>query len=239
MASSTALQARPDKRTGKAGSTVFLKALMAVSGLFFVLFVLAHMYGNLKLFAGRESFNGYSEHLRTIGEPLLPRHGLLTIMEALLIVALIAHVYSALTLWMRAHQARPVRYRVKKTFQASLASRTMRWGGTFLLLFIVWHLIHFTFFKVNPAGGPSYEHDLYSLVVASFGVWWMTLIYCLAMLALGMHLWHGVWSASQTLGWTSSPAARRNAKAIAAAVALITAIGFVVPPLFVLFGVIK
>lgn len=227
------------RRTGKVGSSVFLKILMAVTGLFFALFVLAHMYGNLKLFAGHDAYNEYAEHLRTIGEPMLPRHGLLTILEILLVIAVIVHIYAAMTLWKRSVAARPVKYRVKKTFQQSFSSKWMRWGGVFLLLFIIWHIIEFTLFHVNVSSKSVQAHDPFSLVVASFGVWWLTLIYVVAMFALFMHLHHGIWSASQTLGWTNSPSARRKAKTTALVVALIVAVGFVLPPLFILFGVIK
>ena len=97
------------KRTGKTGSTIFLKTVMAVTGVIFVLFVLLHMYGNLKLFAGESAYNEYAEHLRTIGEPMLPYHGLLYVIEAVLLVSVIAHVYCAAQLWRRANAARPQR----------------------------------------------------------------------------------------------------------------------------------
>ena len=88
----------------------------------------------------------------------------------------------------------------------------MRWGGIALLLFIVWHLLNFTIGKVNPQGGAT--DDPYDLLVDTFEVWWMTLIYLAAMLALALHLRHGVWSAAQTLGLTNNVRARRNANAL-------------------------
>lgn len=231
-------------RTGKTGSSVFLKTLMAVTGLIFVLFVIAHMYGNLyKLFDGHLAFNEYSEHLRTIGEPMLPRHGFLTIMEVVLGVSVILHVYSAAQLWKRAKAARPVQYAAKrKSVAQSFSSKWMRWGGLFLLLFIIWHLLEFTIVKFNVGSGgngANIVNDPYELVVHSFQSWWLTLIYVLAMAALGMHLHHGIWSASQTLGFTPTPAARRIAKTVAAVVAVVVAVGFVIPPLAILFGGIK
>ena len=232
----------PAKRTGKTGSSVFLKITMAVTGLIFVGFVLAHMYGNLKLFAGHDSCNGYAEHLRTIGTPLLPRHGLLTIAEIVLGLSVLIHIYAAITLWKRTADARPQRYAVHKRVQQSFSSRWMRWGGLALLLFIIWHLIQFTLFKVNVGAGgqaANITDDPFNLVVASFKVWWMTLIYLAAMGALLMHLHHGVWSASQTLGLASTPAARQRWKIGGLAVGFIVAVGFIIPPLFILFGVIK
>jgi succinate dehydrogenase (or fumarate reductase) cytochrome b subunit, b558 family len=237
------LSAPPSKRTGKLGSTIFLKSLMAVTGILFVLFVIAHMYGNLyKLFAGHTAFNEYSEHLRTMFEPILPRHGFLTIMEVLLGIAVVLHVYSAVVLWARAKAARPQRYVVKKSVAQSFSSKWMRWGGVFLLLFIIWHLLEFTVVKINVGSGgqsAAITKDPYELTVHAFNVWWLTIIYVLAMIALGMHLHHGIWSASQTLGFTSTPRARSIAKTVGIVVALIVAVGFVIPPLAIAFGGIK
>ena len=116
----------------------------------------------------------------------------------------------------------------------------MRWGGLFLLLFIIWHILEFTLLRLNVGGDQSaaITQNPYQLVVHSFSVWWLTLIYLAAMIALGMHLNHGIWSASQTLGFTPTPAARRIAKTTAGVVALVVAVGFILPPLFILLGVI-
>lgn len=236
-----ATQTLPAKRTGKAGSTLFLKTVMAVSGLIFVLYVLLHMYGNLKVFWGEAAFNTYAEHLRTIGEPMLPYAGLLWVIRVVLIIAVVAHVYSAAQLWKRANAAREQKYAVKKAVAASFSSKWMRWGGVALLLFVIWHLLHFTIAKINVgSGGQGAEitQNPYQLVVHSFGAWWMVIIYLLALAALGMHLHHGIWSASQTLGFTNTPQQRKIAKTVAALVALVVAVGFALPPLFILFGVI-
>jgi succinate dehydrogenase / fumarate reductase cytochrome b subunit len=126
---------------------------------------------------------------------------------------------------------------MKKHTGAIFASRLMRWGGVTLLLFIVWHLLNFTIGKVNVQGGPT--DDPYLLMVDTFDVWWLTLIYLFAMLALGAHLHHGIWSAAQTLGWTGTAAKRQRAKAIAFVTALIISVGFSLVPLAVLVGIIK
>lgn len=225
------------KGTRAARTTVALKLLMAISGLVFIGFVLAHMYGNLKMFAGHDAFNEYAHHLREFGEPMLPHTGLLWILRVGLLVALLTHVASALALWRRAGKARTTSYAVKKNPGSSVSSRTMRWGGLTLLLFIVWHLINFTIGKVNPSGGET--NDPYNLVVDTFDLWWMTLIYLLAMVALGLHLHHGTWSALQTLGWTNTAKARTNAKLAGWVVALVIAGGFSLVPLAVLTGIIE
>jgi succinate dehydrogenase / fumarate reductase cytochrome b subunit len=209
---------------------------MAASGIIFIGFVLLHMYGNLKAFSGHDAYNEYAEHLRILGEPMLPREGALWIIRAVLIVSLVVHVGSAAALWKRAKRARSTAYVMKKNNSSSLSSRTMRWGGLTLLLFIIWHLINFTIGKVNVSGGET--NDPYNLLVDTFDTWWMTLIYLAAMLTLAMHLHHGVWSSAQTLGLTNNARARRNAKSLGWIVAIVIAGGFSLVPIFVLAGVI-
>jgi succinate dehydrogenase cytochrome b subunit len=217
-------------------TTIAMKLVMAVSGALFVLYVTAHMYGNLKAFGGQKAFDEYSEHLRTLGEPILPYSGFLWVLRILLIVALVAHVYAAFYLWSRAQGARTTRYAVKKAAAATLSARFMRWGGVALLLFIVFHLLQFTTNTIRANGDfPS----PYLRVVAGFQVWWVVLIYVLAMVALGMHLRHGIWSASQTLGWTSSARARLTANTLAIVVATVVVVGFLLPPLAILVGFVK
>jgi succinate dehydrogenase / fumarate reductase, cytochrome b subunit len=227
--------ARVDRPAWK--STVALKLIMALSGILFILFVLGHMYGNLKAFNGHDSYNEYAEHLRTLGEPILPRSGLLWLMRAGLLVALVGHVTCATILWRRALRARTTGYVARTVKHSSLASRTMRWGGVTILLFLVWHLINFTIGKVNVRGGPT--NDPYNLLIDTFSVWWSTALYLTAMIALGLHLWHGTWSAAQTLGWTSSAPSRRLAKVVAGATAVLIAGGFSLSPIFILAGVIE
>jgi succinate dehydrogenase / fumarate reductase cytochrome b subunit len=218
-------------------TTITLKLLMAASGIVFILYVLLHMYGNLKAFSGHDAYNEYAHHLRTLGEPMLPYSGFLWIMRAVLIVALVVHVYAAVRLAHRAIHARTTRYVMKKNLASSFSSRWMRWGGAAILLFVIWHLINFTIGKVNVEGGPT--NDPYNLLVDTFDTWWMTVIYLLAMFALGMHLHHGTWSAAQTLGLTNNTRARRNAKALGWILAVVIAGGFSLVPIFVLAGVIS
>ena len=209
---------------------------MAGSGIIFIGFVLLHMYGNLKAFSGHDAYNEYAEHLRILGEPMVPREGALWIIRAGLIAALVVHVAAAAALWKRAKRARTTQYVMKKNNSSSLSSRTMRWGGLTLLLFIIWHLINFTIGKVNVSGGET--NDPYNLLVDTFDTWWMTLIYLAAMLTLAMHLHHGVWSSAQTLGLTNNARARRNAKSLGWILAIVIAGGFSLVPIFVLAGVI-
>src|SRR4029079_5048048 len=210
---------------------------MAASGLLFILFVLLHMYGNLKAFSGHDAFNEYAEHLRTFGEPMLPYTGLLWVIRIGLILSLVVHGFAAATLWRRARAARTVPYVMKKRTGATFASGLMRWGGVTILLCLVWHLLNFTVGKVNVTGGPT--DDPYNLMVDTFSTWWITVIYLVAMAMLGAHLHHGISSAAQTLGWTSHERSRVVAKQIAFTTAVIIAGGFSLVPIFVLAGVIE
>ena len=199
---------------------------MAASGILFILFVLLHMYGNLKAFSGHDAYNTYAEHLRTLGEPMLPYAGLLWVIRVVLILSLVVHVTCAVVLAKRAAHARPVKYQVKKNLGSSFSSRTMRWGGLTLFVFIVWHLLHFTIVKINPGtGGQSANitKDPYELLVHSFDVWWMTVIYLIAMVALGLHLHHGTFSSLQTLGLTNSATSRRRARLTGWVIAVVIA----------------
>ena len=213
---------------------------MAVTGAFFVLYVLLHMYGNLKVLAGQEAFDTYAHHLRTFGEPMLPYGGLLWIFRILLLGSLIGHAYAAFTLWSRAGSARKTKYAVLKT---AASAKWMRWGGVAILLFVVWHLIHFTIVRpVINVDGPdaaALQASPYMMVVASFQLWRMVLIYLLALAALGLHLAHGVFSAQQTLGFTQTPKARARAKGIGNLTAALVVVGFAIPPLSILFGLVK
>ncbi len=224
-----------------ARSTVALKALMAVSGLLMILYLLAHMYGNLKVFAGQASFDGYAHHLRTIGEPILPHTGLLWIIRVVLVAALVGHFYAAVTLWSRNRKARggTRRYQTSKNkrgVQRSYASFTLRWGGVVILAFLIFHLLQYTWGVVHPGGASD---SPYVRVVNGFGVWWVVLAYTVAMLAVGFHLRHGIWSALTTLGANTSAVVRRRLNLLAYAVTAVITIGFLLPAYGILFGLVK
>ncbi len=229
----------PAQKAGR--STVALKALMAVSGLILILYLLAHMYGNLKVFAGQHAFDEYAEHLRTIGEPILPRTGLLWIIRVVLLASVIAHAYSAIVLWRRAKQARGGSKRYYSTknrrgVQRSYASFTLRWGGIIILLFVIYHLLHLTANVIAPGGASD---SPYQRVVNGFQIWWVVLSYLIAMIAVGFHLRHGVWSALTTLGANTSALGRQRLNLLAYVVSGVITIGFLLPPFGILFGLVK
>ena len=224
----------PVRRRPPRFSSVQLKFVMAVTGAVLVLYLVAHMLGNLKIFFGEQALNTYAHWLRLIGEPALPGEGMLWLIRIVLLVAVIAHIVSATILARRARAARPVRYAHRRPVSTSYASRTMRWGGVIILLFVIYHILDLTTGTVNPNGVPG---EVYDNVVADFSRWYITLAYTVAMIALGFHLRHGIWSALQTLGRSSGPNQMRY-KAIALIVAVVLTAGFLAVPFAVQFGLV-
>jgi succinate dehydrogenase / fumarate reductase cytochrome b subunit len=244
---STDLQSRTAARPGERArapqgpwrSNIGLKITMAVSGVLLVLFIIAHMAGNLHVFEGREEMNAYAAGLRSFGEPLLPHESLLWVMRIGLIAAAAAHIWSGIVLSRRAHLARPVKYahRHKARGESRNAYGVMRWGGVTILAFVVWHLLDLTWRTVNPV---KEIHDAYGAVVATFSPerWPVTVFYLLALTALGFHLRHGIWSAVQTIAGPDTKW-RKRTQSISLAVAVIIVAGFAIVPLAVTFGLVN
>jgi len=182
-------------------SAVGKKYVMAVTGLVLMAYVFVHAVGNLKLYRGPASMNEYAHWLRTVGEPALPSMALLWLVRVGLVVALALHIHAAYRLTVINRRARPQRYRSKRDYvAANFASRTMRWTGVIVALYVLFHLADLTF----GAGIKGFaEGDAYHNVVASFQRWPVALIYIAANLALGIHLYHGAWSLFQSLGASS------------------------------------
>lgn len=215
-------------------STVGKKVVMAVTGLIGVGFVIGHMVGNLQMFEGPEKINSYGRFLHhTIGMELWA-------VRAVLLAAVILHITAAYQLTRRSNAARPEGYVKREPQVSTLASRTIRWGGVLLLVFIVLHILHFT-----VRAFPGYDRfdstgavDVYANVVNAFTNPWWTLFYVVAMISLALHLYHGVWSSMRTIGVNKPsphPLVRRAALLIAAVVWL----GFTIVPVAVFFGVVK
>ncbi len=224
------------RRTPKAAKTssVFKKIVMAVSGIVMVLYLVAHVVGNLKAFSGREAFNDYSAWIRTVGNPAVPGETTLWVIRIVLLVAVVAHFWAAVSLWRQAKRARPQSYVTKKSVAQSYASRTMRWGGVIVLAFIIYHILDLTTGTVNPDGHDTTPYDR---LVASFSNPLVTAFYALSVILLGMHLRHGIWSATQTLG-QSNRRRERTVSFFALAFATVLTLGFLLVPLSVLFGLI-
>ena len=214
---------------------------MAVTGLIMLGYLLAHMYGNLKVFAGESAFNEYAHHLRVLGEPLLPYSGALWVIRAVLVGSVLGHMYAAFSLWSRAQKARGgiTRYQSKQArtgVQRTYASFTLRWGGVVIALFVLYHLMHLTWNIVAPGGAAPEPYDR---VVNGFRIWWVVIVYTIAMVAVGFHLRHGTWSALTTLGANVSSLARRRLNLLAYAVAGLVTIGFLLPPYAIVFGFVR
>jgi succinate dehydrogenase / fumarate reductase cytochrome b subunit len=211
------------------GSSIGKKVVMAVTGLVLLGFVVGHMIGNLQIYLGAEALNEYAEFLRHFlhGQGIwLARGGLL--------LAVGLHIWAATTLTLGNWSARPVGYRQWQAKESTYASRTMVWSGPILAAFIVYHLLHFTTGHTHP---EFVTGDVYRNVVVGFLNPFASAFYILAMLALGLHMYHGLWSMLQTLGLSH---ARWNAwrRGIALAVAGVVVIGNISIPLAVLAGVV-
>ncbi len=234
---------QPEARTERSGllgiyrSDIGKKYAMAISGILLLLFVFAHMVGNLHAFEGPEQVNHYGEALRDLGEPLLPRTLLLWLgLRIPVAIALAVHIHAAYSLTLMNRAARPVGYASRRDYvAANFASRTMRWTGVIVLLFVVFHLMDLTWGNANP---DFVKGDVYANMVASFQRVPVAIIYVIANLALGLHLYHGTWSLFLSLGWNNR---RFNhwLRYFAVAFALLITVGNVTFPIAVVTGIVS
>jgi succinate dehydrogenase / fumarate reductase cytochrome b subunit len=210
-------------------STVGKKIVMGATGIVLVAFVVLHMAGNLQFFLGAERFNAYSHLLQhTLIE-------LTWILRVTLLVAVVLHVTAAVQLTRRNWAARPDGYARRKPQVSTYAARTLRWGGAYLLVFIPYHLLHFTTGTLHPA---FIKDGAFGNVVIGFQVTWVAIFYLGAMAFLALHLYHGAWAAFRTLG-LARPSATPLQRRVALAVAVIVPGGFSLLPLSVMFGWVR
>jgi succinate dehydrogenase / fumarate reductase cytochrome b subunit len=211
-------------------ATIGKKIVMAITGLVLFGFVVVHMIGNLQAYLGPVALNAYAVWLREL------LHGAgLWIARAVLLAAVVLHVWAAVSLTIENRQARPVGYRQRRWVESTYASRTMVWSGPILALFIVYHLLHLTTGTVHPS---FVEGDVYHNFVSGFRVVPVSVFYIVAMLALGLHLYHGAWSMLQTLG-LSHPRWNPLRKAFAGSLTAVVVLGNVSFPVAVLLGIIR
>ncbi len=212
-------------------TTIGKKAIAAVTGVVLYGFVIGHMLGNLQLFLGRETFNAYAAALK--GNPPL-----LWGVRSVLLVSIVLHVATTLSLVARSAAARSIGYRQKQHATTNYAAMTMRWGGPALFLFILFHLAHYTFPGI-ALGNYRHDHfDVYGNVIHGFSVPWVTAIYVAAQTCLGFHLYHGAWSLFQSLG-ISHPRYNHMIKLGPKALGVGVAAGNILMPLAVLAGVVR
>ncbi|MET7367786.1 succinate dehydrogenase [Streptomyces sp. NPDC005566] len=235
MALATRTDRRPSMTRTLWDSSVGKKMIMAGSGLIMLGYLSVHMLGNLKIFFGADEFDHYAHWLRTLGEPFLHYEWALWIIRVVLVAAVVLHAVSAYQLSRRDIRARPNAY-VHKKARASYATRTMRWGGIILALFIVWHILDLTTGTVHTGGFQS-GHP-YQNVLDTFSTWYGNVIYIVAVLAMGLHVQHGFWSAAQTLG-VGNATRDRVLKTLANIFAVVLTVGFVSVPLAVMTGVVS
>jgi succinate dehydrogenase / fumarate reductase cytochrome b subunit len=209
-------------------SSVGKKALMAVTGIVLSLFVLGHLLGNLQVYIGSEALNKYAEFLQH-NKPLL--WGTRTV----LLVSVLVHAIAGIQLYLAKQSARPVPYHQKESVNSTVMSRTMIWSGVLILFFVVYHLLHFTTGNFHP---DFIKNDVYHNVVVGFRQVGASIAYLVAMVALGFHLRHGLYSLFQSLG-AGNPAISKSVFSWAAVVATLIALGNISFPLAVLAGLVR
>ncbi|MGI8728220.1 MAG: succinate dehydrogenase cytochrome b subunit [Solirubrobacterales bacterium] len=220
-------------------STVGKKLIVGVTGVILAGYVILHMLGNLKTFQGNGSpevaapLDKYAEFLRTVGEPVIPEDGVLWAVRVLLIAAFIVHIWGTVQLIKRNRAARPEGSGKPRVVQRSLSSRTLGWTGLLLATFVVFHVLQFTTLTIEPTALE--QGAVYANVYSAFSEWWLVVLYVAAVVSLGFHLRHGLWSVLQTHGFDKpnrNPTFRRGATATAVVVTL----GFAAVPLAILAG---
>lgn len=215
-------------------STIGKKVIMAVTGMIWVGFLLFHMYGNLKVFQGAVYFNEYSEGLRHLGHPIFGTQHLLWVARLVLLGAVLLHIWAALDLTRAVRRARPANYAVKKHVRADYAAITIRYGGAAIFFFLLYHLAHFTL-GIRPVHPDFIHGDAYHNLVVGFQNPVNVVLYLVALVAVGLHLYHGSWSMFQTLGLNNQKY-DSSLRGLALALGLLIPLGFALTPLSVLFG---
>jgi succinate dehydrogenase / fumarate reductase cytochrome b subunit len=223
------------------GSTIGKKITMALSGLVLVLFVLGHMAGNLKIFAGIDPSTGdykiddYGRFLRSMGSEMMGHETFLWVVRVVLLACLVAHAASGIQLARLNRRAKPQGYKVANYRSANAASRTMMYGGLFLLVFVTYHILHFTTGTVHFDG--FVEGEVYANVFSAFRHVGIAAFYVVAMGLLAAHLYHGTWSMFQTLG-VDTPRWNKGFRTMAKVVAVALFVGFSAVPVSIAAGVL-
>ncbi len=216
-------------------STVGKKFVMAITGVLLFLYVLAHMAGNLQIYMGPERINTYAAFLHS--EAALP---LLWGARIVLGAALVLHILAAVQLTVQSWTSRPQKYAKIRYREADIAARTMIWSGPIIGLFLLYHILHLTTGTVQPAGSfaiqaGSHAPDAYANLVAGFSIWWVSAFYIVAVVLLGIHFYHGLWSWTQTLGW-SHPKYNGARRCLSTILSVAIVVGDVSFPVAVLAG---
>jgi succinate dehydrogenase / fumarate reductase cytochrome b subunit len=209
-------------------STVGKKILMALSGIILFAYVVAHMLGNMQIYLGSEVINRYAQFLHS-------NEGMLWSARIVLLAAVLVHAVAGIQLYVRKREARPIPYRNKENIQATPASRTMIWTGIIIAVFVVYHVLDLTVGTARPA--PYRELDPAFNIATGFSHAGPAIAYIVAMVALGFHLWHGVYSMFGSLG-LEHPRYMRGIRTVAAFAATIIALANISVPVAVLTGLL-
>ena len=232
MRSSEEVLQRMDQRPSMVArfwdSTVGKKTVMAVTGAIGLGYLIAHVIGNLLIFRGAANIDAYAGFLKS-------NLGLLWTVRSILLVAVIAHIVAAFQLARISQKSRPIGYKRWRPLGSDVASRTMRWTGPIVGIFIVYHLLHFTLGTVHP---DFHAGQVYHNITTGFHVWYASAFYIVAMLALFGHLYHGTWSMFQSVG-VNHPKYNRLVRILATIISVLIVLGFISIPVAVLLGFIS
>ena len=218
-------------------TTVFVKQLMAISGIVFVLFLLFHSYGNLKMFLGQEAYDHYAHWLKEEAfVPIFPHGGFIWVFRAAMVLMLVIHIWAAAVTWKRSRRARRSAYVVKRSAADAYAARTMRMTGVLLFFLIVFHILHFTTGTIRT--GFVADSTPYERMVATFQNPLMVVVYLIFIGLAALHVSHGFWSAFQSLGWVRG-GTRKLMEVLSGLVGALIFLMFALPPLAIVAGYIS
>ena len=218
-------------------TTVFVKQLMAISGIVFVLFLLFHSYGNLKMFLGQDAYDHYAHWLKEEAfVPIFPHGGFIWVFRAAMVLMLVIHIWAAAVTWKRSRRARRSAYVVKRSAADAYAARTMRMTGVLLFFLIVFHILHFTTGTIRT--GFVADSTPYERMVATFHSPLMVVVYLIFVGLAALHVSHGFWSAFQSLGWVRG-GTRKFMEIVSGLVGALIFLMFALPPLAIVAGYIS
>jgi succinate dehydrogenase / fumarate reductase cytochrome b subunit len=204
--------------------------VMALTGAILIAFLIVHLAGNLLIFGG-QAINSYAAFLKQYIVPVW-------IARAVLLLAALLHVLAGTQLTLLDWSARPVPYQARHPQAATWSSRTMRWGGLVIALFVIFHLLHLTTGTIRPESVPFASEDIRSNVNLGFRIGWVSALYLIALIAVGLHLYHGAWASYRTAG-LARPSSEPARRPLAAILAVVLWLGFTIIPLAIFFAVAR
>lgn len=227
---------RPHRLKSLWNTTIGKKWVVAITGLILLLYVVAHMLGNLKTLQGAgdgsPAIDRYAEWVRDVGSPVIPHEGVVWAVRAVLLIALVIHIYTIYLLTRRNYAARPTGHPAKRV-RGSFAARYMGITGLLILAFVVFHILHLTSGTIHPT--PFESGEVYSNIHSAFDEWWIVAIYLVAVGMVGLHFRHGLWSANQTAG-LDNPDRNWFWRTLGTTVTVVVVVGFAIVPVLVFTG---